>query len=410
MKKPVSVLLCTYSFPPLGGPRALRWLNLLNGLHGMGWDVDVLTIRPSEKDNYYDAGLLRQLSAGIGVYRSFPGPYYHLMHSMKNSVRGFSKTTLEWLPFGIAMGRTLVRKKEYGLILSSALPFVGHMVAADLKKRTGLPWIADYGDPLGFNPISSPLKRKIGGKIERKILAHVDGLVVPFQEMKDEFLREYNFLKPEIVTAIGQGIPDSIADIQPRDFGNRFVLCYVGSFYTNVHEPYQIFQALENLSAERDFQEAAHIIIAGNTEQKYIDHVRRMNIRKNVSFLGQVPFDQAVGILKGASAILYIGGRRSDYHFPSKVLISAAANRPIIAIQQSNTDLGAQFIQKQQLGVVVPNIVQEIEAQIKRYFVLWKKNQLDTEFRPMQQDMFFWKNRARELEEFIRRILKRKIR
>ena len=52
MKK---ILLVIYNFPPLGGPRSFRWLNLTKSLHRMGWEIDVLTTAPSPNDNFYDA-------------------------------------------------------------------------------------------------------------------------------------------------------------------------------------------------------------------------------------------------------------------------------------------------------------------------------------------------------------------
>lgn len=69
------ILLCLYFFPPLGGPRSLRWLNLVKVLSERGWTIDVLTVEPSLHDSFYDAGLLKELPPAIRVTRSFPGFY-----------------------------------------------------------------------------------------------------------------------------------------------------------------------------------------------------------------------------------------------------------------------------------------------------------------------------------------------
>jgi len=398
MKK---ILFCSYSFPPLGGPRSLRWLNFLKTLEKRGWEIDVLTIRPSKKDSFFDQTLLDELPSSIHVYRSYPGFYYSFLHAWEKPVRGFSKTTLEWLPFGLRKGYSLLRKSNYDLIVSSALPFVGHLVAYFLKKKAGIPWIADYGDPLGFNPLTSKVKRFFGGFIEKHILKSSDGIVVPFEEMKREFLDVYPFLAARNIKAIGQGIPEEIANIPEEDFGNKFVVCYVGSFYADVHEPYQFFQALKDLRRDRKIASDLKVIIAGNTEQKYLQYAKKLGIHDIVRFVGQVSFENAISILKGSSVILYIGGRRDDYHFPSKVLISAASNRPILAIQQSHTDLGAEFIKKNNLGDVVPNETQEIKKVIARLYGLWIKNKLDEAFFHLPQEKYFWRMRGKELEEFI---------
>jgi hypothetical protein len=369
------------------------------------WDIDVLTIRPSANDSFYDKTLLTELSNLIQVYRSYPGPYYSLIHLKQKPVRGFSKTTLEWFPFGSMRGGKLVKEKKYDVIVSSALPFVGHLVAHNMKKMAGVPWIADYGDPLGFNPITSQTKRFFGKYVERHILKNVDGIIVPFEEMKDEFQDFYPFLKQKPVTAIGQGIPENVESIKPMSFENEFVLSYVGSFYAGVHEPFQFFKALENLGAKKQLIKDIRVIIAGNTQQRYIDFVDRSRIKEFTYFMGQVPFEKAVSILKGSSAILYLGGQRSDYHFPSKVLVSAAAGRPIIGIRQSQTDLGAEFIEKKRLGVVLSNDHDQIQKVIIDLYGLWKDGKLDRSFNRIPTQEYYWDRRAVQIETFINSVI-----
>lgn len=42
-----NILLISYNFPPIGGPRSLRWLHLLKYL-GKDYLIDLLTIRSSK--------------------------------------------------------------------------------------------------------------------------------------------------------------------------------------------------------------------------------------------------------------------------------------------------------------------------------------------------------------------------
>ena len=396
-----------YNFPPIGGPRSLRWLNLIKSIYQKNWEIDVLTINASSKDSYYDETLLSELPASIRVHRSFPGVYYSLIHFKRKPVRGFSKTTLEWLPFGLWKGRRLIRLKDYDAVVSSALPFVGHLVAYFLKRKANIPWVADYGDPLGFNPITSNIKRVFGKYVEKHILKHADGIVVPFEEMKKEFLRVYPFLRDETIRTIGQGIDEKIETIKPKNFRQKFVLSYVGSFYKDVHEPYNFFKALRSLQQEHELMKDLRVLIAGNTEKTYVDYAHEINIDGFTSFIGQVSFEEAVSILKGSSAILYLGGKRDDYHFPSKVLVSAAAESPVIAIQQSETDLGADFIRKNRLGIVVHNKKEEIKTVILELYKMWKEKRLDTSFSKLSKHKFYWHNRGRELEQFLIFIIRR---
>ncbi len=395
------ILLCLYFFPPLGGPRSLRWLNLVKALSERGWTIDVLTVRPSLHDSFYDASLLKELPPGIRVYRSFPGFYYSLLHSRKRPALGFPKTTLEWLPFGMLKGAQLSRSRKYDILISSALPFVGHLVGYFLKRRMRIPWVVDYGDPLSFNPTTSSLKRLVGRWFERRILRRADGLIAAAEGMREDFLAHFPFLKGISTRAIPSGIPGEIDHVQAADFGDRFVITYAGSFYKGTREPYPFFRALQALIRDGEVRSRLSVLIAGSVEPAYLEAARKLHIQDSVQFLGRIPFQEVMSILKGSSVILYIGSNWSHRHFQYKIFEYAASGRPIIAIRQADTDLGAAFIEEKNLGRVVSNDPENIARAIAELFDLWKKGSLDRSFAPLDKDMYTWGRRGKEVEDFI---------
>ncbi|MFC2158943.1 glycosyltransferase [Acidobacteriota bacterium] len=405
MKK---ILLVIYNFPPLGGPRSFRWLNLTKSLRRLGWEIDVLTTAPSSNDNFYDASLLNGFPDDIRIVRSYPGIYYSFIHRKSRPIQGFPKTTVEWLPFGFLKVLSSLSKKDYSLIISSGLPFVGHLLGFLIKKFYGLPWIADYGDPLGFNPLTSQFKRKVGFHIEKAILRSVDGIIVPFDEMGDGFVENYPYLKNKTIRSIGNGIPEYLDEITPSEFPGKFAISYVGSFYKNVHEPYEFFKALVSLKERRVFEHDVEIVIAGNTEDRYIQYADKMGLGSWMKFLGQISFDNAVSLLKGAAVNLYVGGNRKDYHFPSKLLVCAAASRPILAIRQSDTDLGSDFVEKHHIGFVVPNVKSDIEKALGDMYGYWKRGALQETFQTISTEEFSWNSRGGTLSQLLKSIIEEK--
>lgn len=399
------ILLCLYSFPPIGGPRSIRWMNLLKSLQKVGFEIGVLTVKPSIHDSYYDRSLMDKLPSDVEVIRTFPGVYYSLLHRKKQPVQGFSKTTWEWLPFGWIRGLRLMKKRKYDLIISSGLPFVGHMVGYLLKQRSGVTWIADYGDSLGFNPMTSPVKRFIGKYIEGYILKKVDGITVPFEEMRGEFTKFYPFLERKDSRAIGNGIPDDYDTLGALDLDDKFIISYVGSFYKGVHDPAKFFQALQDLKNDEKVKNDIKVVVAGNTEKYFVDYAHELKLISFMNFLGQVSYSKAISLMKGSSVILYIGGKRSDYHFPYKILECAASGSPIIAIQQSPRDLGSAFIEKHHLGIVVSNKKDEITRVIRHLYELWKSQRLKESFDQIPKERFYWSRRADEMGEFILSVL-----
>jgi glycosyltransferase involved in cell wall biosynthesis len=379
----------------------LRWLNLVKVLSERGWTIDVLTVRPSVHDSFYDASLLKELPPGIRVYRSFPGFYYSLLHSRKRPALGFPKTTLEWLPFGIRKGAQLSRSRKYDILISSALPFVGHLIGYFLKRRMRIPWVVDYGDPLSFNPTTSSTKRLVGRWFEGRILRRADGLIAAAEGMREDFLAHFPFLKGISTRAIPSGIPGEIDHVQAADFGDRFVISYAGSFYRGTREPYPFFRALQALIRDGEVRSRLSVLIAGSVETAYLEAARKLHIQDSVQFLGRIPFKDVMSILKGSSVILYIGSHWSHRHFQYKIFEYAASGRPIIAIRQVDTDLGAAFIEEKNLGRVVSNDPENIARAIAELFDLWKRGSLDRSFAPLDKDMYTWGRRGKEVEDFI---------
>ena len=379
----------------------MRWLNLVKALSERGWTIDVLTVRPSIHDSFYDAGLVRELPPGIRVYRSFPGFYYSLLHSRKRPALGFPKATLEWLPFGIRKGGQLSRSRKYDILISSALPFVGHLIGYFLKRRMRIPWVVDYGDPLSFNPTTSSTKRLVGRYIERRILRRADGLIAAAEGMREDFLAHFPFLKGISTRAIPSGIPGEIDHVQAADFGDRFVISYAGRFYKGSREPYPFFRALQALIRDKEVRSRLSVLIAGSGEPAYLEAARKLRIQDSVQFLGRIPFQDVMSILKGSSVILYIGDNLSYHHLQSKIFEYAASGRPIIAIRQADTDLGVAFIEEKNLGRVVSNDPENIARAIAELFDLWKQGSLDRSFASLDKDMYTWGRRGKEVEDFI---------
>ncbi|MBN1274313.1 MAG: glycosyltransferase [Candidatus Aminicenantes bacterium] len=401
------LLLVIHPFAPLSGPRSLRWLNLTKILSLSGWNVDVLTIDPSKNDALHDDSLTYMVHKMVNVHRTYPGLLYTWSHRKIKAKNSFLKTTSEWLPFGLIQGMRIIRKQRPALIVSSALPFVGHMIGFILKKIYGIPWVADYGDSIGFNPITTRLKRGIGSIIEGRILRSADGLIVNFEEMRKEFLRTYPFLKQKPSKVIFHGVDESFKDVQPRKTPYTFVMVHTGSFYRGHREPDIFFQALSRLAEDPAFARESLFVVAGNIDAETKRVAQRLGINHLVRFTGYIPFTHSVALVKGASVLIYFGGKEGYFQFQSKIFEYAAAGRPILAVKQSETDMGPAYVERNELGEVVPNEKEALCEALEKLYGLWKNNKLDESYSRMDEDSLYWDNRGKNLDWFLsKKILK----
>jgi len=85
---------------------------------------------------------------------------------------------LPWAPHALSAAQRILRETHVRAIYSTGPPVVSHMVAMLLKLRTGLPWVADFQDPLYGNPFRN---RKLGRYYDRalefSLFANADALI-----------------------------------------------------------------------------------------------------------------------------------------------------------------------------------------------------------------------------------------
>jgi hypothetical protein len=176
-------LVIAYFFPPLAGVGVQRSLKFVTYLPDSGWEPVVIAPR----DPAYwlvDPGSLARLPAGLEVHRSFlyePARLHRTLSRLAGrgrrttaqrltatgdgSPRGAARTfarwawlaavrtltfpdeQMTWIPWAVRSTVRAHRSRPAHAIYSSASPVTAHLVAGLAKRRTGLPWIADFRDP-----------------------------------------------------------------------------------------------------------------------------------------------------------------------------------------------------------------------------------------------------------------------
>lgn len=231
------VLVVTYFFPPLGGGGVQRTLKHVTYLPAAGWEPVVLTARDPDYE-IRDPRLLEQVPASLEVHRSLiwePTRLYHRLAGLhtagsrrrpkmtlsalpaSGAVGGsapqptgggreismwanlsrylvFPDYQIPWLPFAVRSGLKVHAENPVDVIYSSGPPFTTHLIAGLLKKRTGLPWVADFRDPWIGNAFALPLPapyRWLRQRLERWIVSTADRVTFATPGLADMYRRRY---------------------------------------------------------------------------------------------------------------------------------------------------------------------------------------------------------------------------
>ena len=388
------VLLLSYAFPPLVNAQAIRWLMLARQLVARRTTVDVLTL---DLPPYYQ-DLLDEIPAGVRVHRVSPGPLERLAFGAKaklgtendwvaarrrpgavglgrrvyNLARRAANAALvtdvctEWFPFAAPRALALAREGRFDVVVSSFEPGVNHLLGWLLKRRTGMPWLADFGDPW-INQNTPAWRRGIDVAIERRLLANIDAASVTTEDLAAIYETQYPHLSP--VHVVPQGFdPDLFAAVEaerPSDSG-ALNLVYTGTLYPELRSPSAVFSALRLL---RRKGMNVRLTVAGRVPLSVVDETSGGGeLDGVVRFLGVVAHKRALALQKGADVLLHLDNRGADLQMPGKLYEYVGARRPILVIRhgQPNASAAARCVRTIGCGRDAPDephaIAEALEA------------------------------------------------
>lgn len=424
-KNAKKILLISYLFPPVGGPRSIRWAYFTDYLSTKGYHIDVLTISPSRNYPRFGEENKRLISSSICVYRTYPGLGYRVAFGSRTRGRSTDRAEakgsklglidlikniyrilgvryallpdemMEWLPWAIRAGYKLVRDRNYDLIISNDFP--NHIVGFFLKKKTGIPWVTDYGDPWAFGPAADfpPWRKILRKRLETFLLKTVDKIIVTTEETKKGYLELYPFLDSKRIDVISQGYdPKKFEDVSAQT-SNRFRIVYTGRFYDKIREPYTFFEAIREFKEEN-----IEVIIAGEIFPQYCKYIAENNLSQKITLLGYQSYLNSIALQKEATVLLFLGNN-SPYQLPGKIFEYLAARRPILGISSYEKDIGTKFIREHNRGLIVEDNSAAIASVIHHLYGLWEKGMLDESFNLNEIKEYSWDCSGEKLEKLI---------
>jgi len=359
-----SLLIVSYYFPPMGGAGALRLRHLSNGLAARGWETTVVTVKDVAHP-YRDPELLGKLPEKIHILRaeshdplrlfrrvgrpapsSGPGSAASLTDVGRDILRKignvvcFPDTRRGWIRPALAEAVRTASHRPPSLILSSSPPASAHVVGFRLAERTGIPWVADFRDPLSLflYPSLYPTRfhRRRIAALEQRILERADAMIANTPGLADHFARRVPD-RANRLTTITNGF-DPAAFQTPQEPPKRFVVLHTGSLGAERH----LGTFLEGLSSAINQSPP----LAADLELRLVGDVRRGVRRQLHQFLrrmGQenlVRFDppasyaRAAGEMVRAALLLLIHhpGPGSEISVPCKLYDYIGSGRPILAV------------------------------------------------------------------------------
>jgi len=287
------------------------------------------------------------------------------------------------------------RSEGFDAVLSSSPPDSVHPRQAEasleLKRRFGLPWVADFRDPwMGLALRSPPTRwhRARQASLERKVLAgadlvvaasrtHADMLAGRSQERAGRIARVVhlpNGYEPA-ATPTAQGDRATVrGDDSPAGGSTleRFHLVFTGTL-SQLPDTMVFLEAVHEFLSDRpEARRRLRVSLVGAYDTDYADRALALGLAGIVDFKGQVTHHDTRTLQRAADLLVLWKARGAPTMVPGKIYEYLDAGRPVLALLDAGEE--AADLVTRAGGAVVPagdrvRLTQEIE----RHYLAWKQ-------------------------------------
>lgn len=343
--------MIAFHFPPVAmGSGHLRTLGFVRYLPELGWEPHVLSANAAAFPRI-DAENLKLIPDGCRVHRAFAlDVRRHL--SIRGKYLGFLAQPdgwASWWPAAVLQGLQLIRRHQIDAIWSTYPIMTAHCIAHTLSRMTGLPWVADFRDPVASS-VGAENRFSIASqnRWEQRVAAHASRAVFTTPGA----MQNYAALYPRTLLDRGLGvIPNgydetTFADLPatiPRQSGQPLLLVHSGTLYPDGRSPLPFFAAMANLKAAGRLAEGDVRVVfrASGSEAVYEKELRRLGLGRMITFAAPVSNHQALCEQADADALLLFQGDRFNHQIPAKVYEYLRIGRPIFALVGAGGDTAA---------------------------------------------------------------------
>jgi glycosyltransferase involved in cell wall biosynthesis len=335
-------LMIAFHFPPQAASSGIqRTLSFSKHLGGYGWEPMVISAHPRA----YSAQNPSQLASvpqQLVVKRVFA-----LDTKRHMGIKGRYPEALalpdrwvSWWFGAVPAGLALVRKYRPQVIWSTFPVATAHLIGLTLHRLTGLPWVADFRDPMlqSSYPVSK-VQRKVYGWIERQTLTRCSMAVFTTHSAMNSYRERFPALPASKFCVIENGYDEDGFDPQalaPQETpeGRPLTLVHSGVLYQTGRDPSAFLEALATLKRDGkiDARSLRVVLRAPGEIPEVAALVKRCGVDDIVEVAPPVPYREALREMLAADGLLVFQGTPFNTQIPAKIYEYFRARKPIFGL------------------------------------------------------------------------------
>jgi glycosyltransferase involved in cell wall biosynthesis len=250
---------------------------------------------------------------------------------------------VSWWISAVPAGLMLIGKHKPDVLWSTFPIATAHLICLALKRVTGLPWVADFRDPmLQHSYPKSPRQRKVFAWIEGRAVRHCDRAVFTTHGAMESYRKRFPQLPPEKFVVIENGYDEEafagIGGAAPGTQVNGCItLLHSGLLYSEGRDPSAFFDAIAKLkNAGTIANGALKVVLRAPGEIAYFHElIKKRGVEDFVAIEPAIPYAEALREMLAADGLLIFQGSSFNTQIPAKIYEYFRARRPIFGLLDS---------------------------------------------------------------------------
>jgi glycosyltransferase involved in cell wall biosynthesis len=356
------VLIVTYYWPPSGGAGVQRWVKLSKYFSRKGIQVFVVTVDPV-KASYalIDTSLVKEVDPSVriqltdtlepyGIYKRITGkkdiPFGGFSNEenqkptfsqrLSRFIRGnlfLPDARVGWNRYAYKACCEIIEREKIDAIITTSPPHSTQLVGLKLKKKYGLPWLADLRDPwTGIYYYEklylTAFSKARDARKEKKVLIESDGVMVVSKDIRDSLILKSGGQKPEKFHVVPNGFDaDDFNSVQPDEKESGFVISYTGT----LTQDYRLSGFLEAVQKLKETE--LRLQITGSMPIPIREKIKE-SVSERIRFRNHVSHHEAIAQMKAADMLLLVipDAKGNKGILTGKLFEYLAARKPILCI------------------------------------------------------------------------------
>ena len=371
------LLMIAFHFPPLVGSSGIqRTISFARHLPRFGWEPLVLTAHPRAYERVSD-DQLGDVPSAVVVERAFAlDSARHL--AILGRYPAFSARPDRWITWwlgAVPEGLAMIRKYRPDALWSTYPIATAHKIGHTLHRISGLPWIADFRDPMAQDGYpADPKTWRTFRAIEERALRGASFSVFATPGAARMYRQRYPDVPVARLAVIENGYDEeSFARLESSDSGpllpGTFTLIHSGIVYPSERDPTQLFQALRSMLDEGRVKpgELRVRLRAPAHEALLANLIDKFRLAEVVELCPPIPYHRALQEMMRADGLLVLQASNCNEQIPAKVYEYLRCRRPIMALTDPAGDTAILLRKAGIHSIARLDSAQEIALELGRF-------------------------------------------